>query len=83
MRFLDYQGTTRRGNLGGIRRICGVKVSFDRAKEKDLPTLQILPSLCENKVGGIGAQADHSPVDMAARRDEQPTRGFLQLATRR
>jgi hypothetical protein len=45
--------------LGGIRRICGVEVSFDRAKEKDLSTLRLLPSLFENKVGGIGA---HKPI---------------------
>jgi hypothetical protein len=42
--------------LISIRRICGVKVSFDRAKEKDLSTLQLLPSLCENKAGGIAAR---------------------------
>jgi len=53
---LDCQGTTRRGKLISIQRICGDKVSFDRAKEKDLSTLQLLPSLCENKAGGIGAR---------------------------
>jgi hypothetical protein len=42
--------------LSGARLICVIKVSFDRAKEKDLSTLQLLPSLCENKAGGIGAR---------------------------
>jgi hypothetical protein len=69
--------------LSGAQLICVIKVSFDKANENDFPTLQLLHSLCENKVAGIGAQADHSPVDMAVVRDEQLTRGFLQLATRR